>query len=161
MGTLMQGQFTLLQGHPPAAIRHRIAAQNRRLSLRRCCCRASSADDQQLSLHVGETTISFPFKPQQAQAISSSIKSLLETFAAKQKAERPKRWDMMEYRYKGDPDGVGVEYLEVFCNPNAYSTPFDAKLLVTLATQQGIKVTTEARLSAIKSDIDQFIEAHA
>ena len=33
--------------------------------------------------------------------MSASIRSLLETFAAKQKAERPKRWDMMEYRYKG------------------------------------------------------------
>ena len=50
---------------------------------------------------MGETTISFPFKPQQARAISASITGLLETFAAKQKAERPKRWDMMEYKYKG------------------------------------------------------------
>lgn len=60
----------------------------------------------------------------------------------------------------GDPDGVGVEYLEVFCNPNAYSTAFEAKLLITLATQQGLKVTMEARLSAVKSDIDHFVESH-
>ena len=56
---------------------------------------------EQLALHVGETTISFPFKPQQARAITASISGLLETFAAKQKAERPKRWDMMEYKYTG------------------------------------------------------------
>ena len=56
---------------------------------------------QKLALHVGETTISFPFTPQQARNVSASITSLLETFAAKQKAERPRRWDMMEYRYKG------------------------------------------------------------
>ena len=60
----------------------------------------------------------------------------------------------------GDPDEVGVEYLEVFCNPNAYSTAFEAKLLITLVTQQGLKVTTEARLSAVKSDIDHFVESH-
>ena len=56
---------------------------------------------QKLALHVAETTISFPFTPQQAHNMSASIRGLLETFAAKQKAERPKRWDMMEYRYKG------------------------------------------------------------
>jgi hypothetical protein len=56
---------------------------------------------EKLALHVGETTISFPFTPQQAHSVSASIKSLLETFAAKQKAVRPSRWDMMEYRYKG------------------------------------------------------------
>ena len=59
---------------------------------------------QKLALHVGETTISFPFTPQQAHSISASLRSLLETFSAKQKAERPRRWDMMEYRYKGTPD---------------------------------------------------------
>lgn len=56
---------------------------------------------EQLDLHVGETTISFPFEAAQARAISASISGLLETFSAKQKAERPKRWDMMEYKYKG------------------------------------------------------------
>lgn len=60
----------------------------------------------------------------------------------------------------GDPDGVGVESLEVLCNPNAYTTAFDAKLLITLATSQGLKVTTEARLSAVKADIDEFISNH-
>ena len=54
-----------------------------------------------LALHIGETTISFPFTPQQARSVTNSINSLLETFAAKQKAERPRRWDMMEYRSKG------------------------------------------------------------
>ncbi len=56
---------------------------------------------QALSLHIAETTISFPFDPVEAQGVNSAITGLLQTFAAKQAAERPKRWQAMEYRYKG------------------------------------------------------------
>ncbi len=55
-----------------------------------------------LSLHIGETTMSFPLSAEQAGKLSVSVLSLLETFAAKQKAERPRRWDMMEYRLRGE-----------------------------------------------------------
>jgi hypothetical protein len=52
-------------------------------------------------LHVNDTTISFPFAEAQAKEVSAAINGLLQTFAAKQSAERPKRWQSMEYRYKG------------------------------------------------------------
>ena len=52
----------------------------------------------------------------------------------------------------------GVEYLEVFCNPNAYATAFDAKVLITVHSRQGLKVTTEGRLSNLKGDVDTFLE---
>ena len=51
----------------------------------------------------------------------------------------------------------GIELLEVYCNPNAHSTAFDAKTLITLKTSQGVRVTAEARLSALKSDLDTFL----
>lgn len=54
-----------------------------------------------MAIHVGETTIDFPFKRDQAQQLSASVRGLLETFAEKQKAERPKRWSMMEYKHRG------------------------------------------------------------
>ncbi len=58
-----------------------------------------------MAFHIGETTVSFPFNREQAQKLSGSVKGLLETFAEKQKAERPKRWSMMEYKLKGeDPE---------------------------------------------------------
>lgn len=52
----------------------------------------------------------------------------------------------------------GVEFLEVVCNPNAYATAFDAKVLITVRSAQGLKVTTEGRLSNLKGDVDTFLD---
>lgn len=69
---------------------------------------------------------------------------------------------MMEYKYKSSDgqDDQGLEYLEVVCNPNAYATAFDAKVLITMHSSQGLKVTTEGRLSNLKGDVDTFLEQH-
>ncbi|CAL8464353.1 g3888 [Coccomyxa elongata] len=118
----------------------------------------SAATGASIDLHVNETTITFPLAEAQAKEIVAAINSLLQTFAAKQAAERPKRWQSMEYRYKGSGEGDPVALLELFCNPNAYSTAFDARVLVTLKAVGGVSVTTEGRLSAFKADIDNFLD---
>lgn len=53
---------------------------------------------------------------------------------------------------------VGLRLLEVMCNPNAYTTAFDAKVLITVATTTGVKITTEGRLSSLKQDVEAFLE---
>jgi len=51
----------------------------------------NTAVTSRLHLHVGETTISVPFTPEQAQVLDAAVAALLVTFAEKAKATRPKR----------------------------------------------------------------------
>eukprot|EP00879_Flechtneria_rotunda_P007861 GHRR01008237.1.p1 GENE.GHRR01008237.1~~GHRR01008237.1.p1 ORF type:complete len:158 (+),score=36.21 GHRR01008237.1:233-706(+) len=119
-------------------------------------CKAASTT--QLALHVGETTIQMPFTTVQGKVLDTALAKLLQTFSEKQEAKRPKRWDMMEVRFTGAEAGAGVEVLEVFCNPNAHATAFDAKLLVTIKAVGGLKLVCEGRLSSIKADLDAFLQ---
>jgi hypothetical protein len=50
---------------------------------------------------VDQTSISFPLRPESGRQLSVSLQALLQTFAAKQKAERPQRWKSMEFKVKG------------------------------------------------------------
>lgn len=100
-----------------------------------------------------------PFQPEQAQQLDAAFKQLLATFAEKAKAERPKRWEMMELRFKGTPAEASLQLMEFYCNPNAYQNPFDAKVLVTIITHDGIKIGTEGRLSGLRADLDTYINA--
>lgn len=68
------------------------------------------------------------------------------------------RWDMMEVRFAGDAAGSGLEVFEVFCNPNAHATAFDAKLLITIKAEGGLKIVCEGRLSAVKADLDMYMQ---
>ena len=56
-----------------------------------------------LNLQVAECSIVFPFTHDTAQQLSQAMTQLLQTFSEKQKAERPKRWPMMEFRCQGEP----------------------------------------------------------
>ncbi len=57
----------------------------------------------------------------------------------------------MEYQYTGEV------FLEIFCNPNIWSSPFVAKVLVTLRDDR-IRLTTEAQLSRLIEDVNQYLE---
>lgn len=55
------------------------------------CCALFVVPSTQLALHCGETTLQMPFSPQQAQTLDAALSKLLQTFAEKQAATRPKR----------------------------------------------------------------------
>jgi hypothetical protein len=57
----------------------------------------------------------------------------------------------MEYQYTGEV------FLEVFCNPNIWSSPFAAKTLITVRDDR-IRLTTEAELSRLVEDVSQYLE---
>ena len=152
---------------------------------------AAAPTATKITLHVDQTSISFPLKPESGRELQAGLQILLQTFAEKQKAERPQRWKSMEFKLKGEagqnqwrfqegkwhtglkggeePSNPGfdvagqpgegdIQFLEVFCNPNASTTAFDAKALITIKTADGLQLTTEGRLSALKADLDLFLE---
>lgn len=65
--------------------------------------RAATAQQQvALAFHPSsDTTISFPLRADEAQKLAAALTGVMQTFAEKQSAERPKRWPSMEYKFKG------------------------------------------------------------
>ncbi len=66
------------------------------------------------------------------------------------KARSPQK--PVEYRYKDEL------FLELFCNPNIWPTPFAAKVLVTLRDEH-LRLSTEAELSQVFADVNQYLES--
>lgn len=57
----------------------------------------------------------------------------------------------LEYRHTGDV------FLEIFCNPNIWPSPFAAKVLITLR-DASIRLTTEAELTRLIEDLNQYLD---
>ena len=65
-----------------------------------------------LTLHIDQTSVTVPFKPENGRDLDGALQVLLQTFAEKQKAERPKRWKSMEFRLSGDKSVSNLEAAE-------------------------------------------------
>lgn len=97
----------------------------------------------------------FHFTPEAAQELKATLNELMgrlkmtatKTTPGSKAAPQPS----MEYRYTGDI------FLELFCNPNIWASPFAARVLVTLRDDR-IRLNTEAELSRLIEDINQYLE---
>jgi hypothetical protein len=107
----------------------------------------------QITLNLLQGSVSFSFSQEAASALRQQIDSLMQSLKAiaSTTGGRPTPQKTMEYRYTGEV------FLEVFCNPNIYPSPFAAKLLLTIRDDR-IRLTTEAELTRLIEDIDSFLE---
>lgn len=110
----------------------------------------------QLTLNLDTGSVMFRFTPEAAQELKTNLNELmqrLKTTAAKPGSKTSPQ-PSMEYRYTGDI------FLELFCNPNIWASPFAARVLVTLRDDR-IRLNTEAELSRLIEDINQYLEQHS
>ncbi|AFY44888.1 hypothetical protein [Nostoc sp. PCC 7107] len=109
-----------------------------------------------LTLNLVEGSVSFSFSAQAARELKAAIDQLMEglkAVAAKPAAGGAKITPQppLEYRYTGEV------FLEIFCNPNIWPTPFAAKVLLTVRDVT-IRLTTETELTRLIEDINQYLE---
>ena len=107
-----------------------------------------------LRLNLAEGAISFSFSPEAARELQGAIALLMDSLKAPATpgtGGRPAPKKSMEYQHTGDV------FLEIFCNPNIWATPFAAKVLITLRDDL-IRINTEAELTRIIEDINQYLE---
>jgi hypothetical protein len=108
----------------------------------------------QLTLNLIQGSVSFNFSPEAAQNLKQQIDQLMRSLKAiaanASSGGKPTPQKAMEYRYTGEI------FLEVFCNPNIYPSPFAAKVLLTVRDDR-IRLTTEAELTRLIEDIEQFM----
>lgn len=111
-----------------------------------------------LTLNLGEGSVSFRFTPDAAKDLKATLSEIVDrlkaTAATTASGSKPTPQKSIEYRYTGDV------FLEIFCNPNIWATPFAAKVLITLRDDR-IRLSTEAELTRVIEDVNQYLEAHA
>lgn len=108
----------------------------------------------QLTLNLVEGSVSFRFTANAARELQQAIAQLMQSLKAVAQTPgggKPTPQKPMEYRHSEDV------FLEVFCNPNIWPSPFAAKVLITLRDDR-IRLSTEAELTRLIEDVNQFLE---
>ncbi len=110
----------------------------------------------QLTLNLIQGAVSFRFSAEAARNLRQEIDGLLQTLKAIASSsagsgQRPQPQPAMEYRHTGDV------FLEIFCNPNIYPSPFAAKVLISLRDEK-IRLNAEAELTRLVEDLGQYLE---
>lgn len=107
-----------------------------------------------LILHLAEGSVSLNFTPQAAQELQAALVQIMDGLTIAVKATSGGRGTPqkpVEYCYTGEV------FLEIFCNPNIWPSPFAAKVLLTVRDDR-IRLTTEAELNRLVEDVNQYLE---
>jgi len=111
-----------------------------------------------LTLNLVEGSVTFSFNPEAAQNLKAELEKLLQSLKVLAAQTGPggkgNPQQSMEYQHTGDV------FLEVFCNPNIWPSPFAAKALITLRDDK-IRLSTEAELTRILEGVNQYLEQYA
>lgn len=108
----------------------------------------------QFTLNLIQGAVSFNFSIDAAKKLKEEISTLMQSLkhlalqaktGGKPNPEKP-----MEYQHTGDV------FLEVFCNPNIYPSPFSAKVLITVRDDR-LRLTSEAELTRLIEDLEQYL----
>lgn len=108
-----------------------------------------------LTLNLIEGSVSFSFTPEAATALKAAIAQLMTSLKATT-ATKPTSGSPMSPQKSMEYQHTGQVFLEIFCNPNIWPSPFAAKVLLTLRDDR-IRVTTEAELSQIYDDVITYL----
>jgi hypothetical protein len=110
----------------------------------------------QITFNLIEGSVSFSFTPAAANNLKVALNELTERMkaaSAKVGGGKASPQQPMEYQYTGEV------FLEIFCNPNIWATPFAAKVLITLRDER-IRLSTEAELTRVIEDVNQYLEQY-
>jgi hypothetical protein len=112
--------------------------------------------DSQLRLTLTAGSVAFCFDPKAANDLKAEIAQLMKSLKAAAAATPVSGGKIapqqpMEYQYTGDT------FVECFCNPNIYPSPFAAKVLVTVRDDK-IRLTSEVELTRLIEDLNVYLE---
>ena len=124
-----------------AGVRSRAAALERESS--------NTGSKASVTLQLGGgTTLSFPVNADEASRARGAVRHIFDIFKEKEALERPRRMEDVKFTLAGDE---GAFALQLYCNPNAHPSAFQAKVLVSFKSEGGVTMTSEAPLSSLRA----------
>ncbi len=110
----------------------------------------------QLDLPAGSLSLSLP--PETVRDIQTALAQITEALKAvalqtssSERGSRPRPQRPIEYQH------TGQVFLEIFCNPNIWPTPFAAKILLSVRDDR-LRISSEIELVRLNECIDRYFE---
>jgi hypothetical protein len=107
-------------------------------------------------LPAGSLSLSLP--PETVRDIQTALAQITEALKAvalqtssTERGNRPRPQRPIEYQH------TGQVFLEIFCNPNIWPTPFAAKILLSVRDDR-LRISSEIELVRLNECIDRYFE---